>query len=172
MSENNSFEYTVSKKAEGKYLTQRILMIVAYVVFCAAYFFGMFAAHLLPLMAFTPILTWMLVFFTWRYVSIEYRYETESGAIRFYNVYGGKKRKLMLEIRIKDFNEIARLTEETKVRLSKIHFDNVYSFVKSENDDSEKYFATFDHDGKQSIVYFEAPEQALKILKYYNAAAR
>ena len=98
MFENNSFEYTVSKKIEGKYLAYRILMIVGYVVFSATYFFGMFAAHFLPLMAFTPILTWMLIFFTWRYVSIEYRYETESGVIRFYNVYGGKKKKLMLEI--------------------------------------------------------------------------
>ena len=94
MNENNEFDYTVTKKPEGGYLVKRLLMILLYVVFGAVYFFGLALAHLYPLMAFIILLEWILVFFTWRFVSIEYRYETASGAICFYEVYGGKKKKL------------------------------------------------------------------------------
>ena len=170
MNENNEFDYTVAKKVEGKYLLHRMLMIFGYVVFGAVYFFGMAIAHLYPLMAFIVLIEWILIFFTWRFVSIEYRYETVSGGIKFYNVFGGKKKKLLLEMRIKEFEEISPLDAESKARILGMGLDKSYSFARSENDDTDKYFAIFkDKDGKSCIVYFEATEQALKILRFYNS---
>ena len=145
-------------------------MILGYVLFGAGYFISLAIAHLYPIMAFTPLLVWILVFFTWRFVSIEYRYETVSGGIKFYTVYGGKKKKLMLEKRIKEFNEISPVNADTKARLSSTRFDKSYFLSRSENDDTDKYFATFKNsEGKECIVYFEATEQLLKILKFYNS---
>ena len=172
MNENSAFDYTVAKKVEGKYLLHRILMILGYIFFGSAYFFGLFLAHFYPLMAFVILIVWIMVFFTWRYVSIEYKYETESGIIRFYTVYGGKKKRLMLEKRIKDFKEISPCTEENLTRISAMQFDNAYRFVRSESFGSDDYFATFDLDGKNCIIYFEANEQAMKIFKFYNSSAR
>ena len=170
MNENNEFDYTVEKKVEGKYRLYRILIILGYVLFGAGYFIGLAIAHLYPIMAFTPLLIWILVFFTWRYVSVEYRYETVSGGIKFYTVYGGKKKKMMLDMRIKELNEISPVNADTKARISSTRFDKSYFFARSERDDTDKYFATFiDSDGKECIVYFEATEQALKILKFYNS---
>jgi hypothetical protein len=117
MNENNEFDYTITKKVEGKYRLIRFLMIAGYVLFGAVYFIGLAIAHLYPIMAFTPLLIWILVFFTWRYVSIEYRYETVSGGIKFYTVYGGKNKILILEKRIKDFDEISPVNAENKARL-------------------------------------------------------
>lgn len=172
MNENSAFDYTVAKKVEGKYLLHRILMIVGYVLLGSAYFFGLFLAHFYPLMAFVVLIVWITVFFTWRYVSIEYRYETESGMIRFYTVYGGKKKKLVLEKRIKEFIEISKCSEENLSRISAVEYNNVYRLVRSESFGPDDYFATFEHNGKNCIVYFEANEQALKILKFYNSSAR
>ena len=170
MNENNEFDYTVAKKVEGKYRIYRILMVLLYVLFGSVYFIGMAIAHLYPIMAFTPLLVWILVFFTWRFVSIEYRYETVSGGIKFYNVYGGKKKKLILEMRIKEFEEISPIDPETKARIAETGFDKSYNFARSENDDTDKYFASFkDKDGRHCILYFEATEQALKILRFYNS---
>jgi hypothetical protein len=170
MNENNEFDYTVAKKVEGKYRLSRILMVFFYVIFGMSYFVGLAIAHLYPIMAFTPLLVWILVFFTWRFVSIEYRYETVSGGIKFYTVYGGKKKKLVLDMRIKDFEEITPFDADAKTRLSSVRFDRSYSFSRSENDDTDKYFATFkDNDGKACIVYFDATEQSLKIMKFYNS---
>ena len=170
MNENNEFDYSVAKKVEGKYRLYRILMVLAYILFGGGYFVGMAIAHLYPIMAFTPLLIWILVFFTWRFVSIEYRYETVSGGIKFYTVYGGKKKKMMLDMRIKDFEEISPVDYDSKVRISSMKIDNSYNLARSENDDTDKYFATFkDSDGKSCIVYFEVTEQALKILRFYNS---
>ena len=169
MNENNEFDYTVAKKVEGKYRLYRILMVIGYVIFGGGYFVGMAIAHLYPIMAFTPLLLWIVIFSTWRYVSIEYRYETASGGIRFYTVYGGKKKKLILEKRIKDFEMIAPFDSEAVERISAMSIDKSYHLSRSESDDIDKFFATFkDNDGKDCIVYFEATEQSLKILRYYN----
>jgi hypothetical protein len=172
MNENNSFDYTVTKKIEGKYLLYRTLMVMGYVFFGFTYFFGLFYAHLYPLMAFVVLLEWILVFLTWRYVSIEYKYETESGIIHFYNVYGGKSQKQIIEVKIKDFKDIGILDDEAFDLLSKENFDAVYSFIRSESDSADKYYATFEKDGARCVVYFIAPEQMLKILKFFNSAAR
>ena len=167
MNENLEFEYTVAKKVEGKYLLNRILMILGYVVFGGAFFFGLFLAHLYPLMAFIILVEWIVVFFTWRYVSVEYRYETLSGGIKFFTVYGGKTKKEELSLRIKDFSELGAYTEE----IGALSFDKKYSFVSSENKQDVYYGIFTDGEGKNCIVLFEAIDRSLKILKFYNSNA-
>ena len=163
MNENLEFEYTVTKKVEGKYLLQRILMVIGYAVFAGVFFFGLFLAHLYPLMAFVILVEWIVIFFTWRYVSIEYRYETISGGIKFFTIYGGRTKKEILSLRIKDFDEIGRLNDSIDTN----SFDKKYSFISSEKC-SDIYYATFFEDGKRCIVLFEAIDRSLKILKCYN----
>ena len=170
MTEFHEFDYTVTKKPEGIYRVKRILMIGFYVLFGIVYFFGLAAAHFYPLMALIIFFEWMLVFFTWRYVSIEYKYSLVSGTMTFYEVYGGKKNKMMLEKKVKSFSEIRPLGDNEKSELAKRTFSKVYSFVRSDNEQSNKYFAIFEDDNAgECIVYFEATQKTLKILKYYNS---
>ena len=170
MTEFHEFEYTVTKKPEGTYRTKRILMIALYVAFGLVYFFGLASAHLYPLIALIIFFEWMLVFCTWKYVSIEYTYSLVSGNMTFYEVYGGKKKKVILEKRVKQFLEVRPLGDDEKAELSKRTFAKTYSFVRSQNEESDKYYAIFkEDDGSESIVYFEAIRQTLKILKYYNS---
>ena len=119
-------------------------------------------------MAFIVLLEWILVFFTWRYVSIEYKYNMSSGKMIFSTIYGEKTQKKTLELAIKECDMIAPATGEYMDRVSNVSFEKKYDFSPSSNC-SDKYFATFKNsDGKENIVYFQATENALKILKYYN----
>ena len=35
-------------------------------------------------------------------------------------------------------------------------------------DAPDMYYAVFDHDGEDQVVYFEATKKALQILRFYN----
>ncbi|HOA85354.1 MAG TPA: hypothetical protein PKN17_04925, partial [Bacillota bacterium] len=71
MNEFTSYEFTVSQKYEGKYFWRRVALIAAYVFYViAAFLIGAFARIIVPLLAFVPLSAWVLVFFTWRYVSV------------------------------------------------------------------------------------------------------
>jgi len=166
MNENLEFEYTVTKKVEGRYLVNRLLMIAGYIIFAMVFFFGLFILHLYQFIAFIVLVEWILIYFTWRYVSIEYRYETLSGEIKFYTVYGGKKKKLLLRKRIKDFTEIKPFSEE----LAKREYSNEIFCLSGIKSNTDRYCAVYkDDNGLDAAVHFEATQKTLKILKFYNS---
>lgn len=166
MNENLEFDYTVTKKAEGKYRLNRFLMILGYVVFGMIFFFGLYLAHLYQFIAFIILIEWIAVFFTWRYVSIEYRYETLSGGIKFYTVYGGKKKKLLLDMRIKDFLSIKPHDPEAE----NDECAEQMICLSSLKDVPDHYVATYKNaENKLCAVHFEATQKTLKILKFYNS---
>ena len=168
MNENNEFDYTVTKKIKGKYLLHRILMILGYIAFALTFFFGLYALHLYQFIAFIILVEWIVIFFTWRYVSIEYRYETVSGSIRFLCVYGSKTKKTVLEHRIKDFSVLApckNMAEVTEGR-SLAHIN----CLLSEDGAPDSYYGIYQNEeGQDCAVFFEVTQKTLKILRFYNA---
>ena len=169
MSEFSTYEYVVEQKIEGKWKIKKLGMLLLYVAFIAAWFFFGFWSHLFPLLALMPITLWMLVFFTWRYVKVEYEYSMTSGDAVFSNIYGSRSRKKIVEFRLKDCSLIAPLeTHGHKVR--DFEPEKVYRALSSQKA-QDAYFALFEKDGKRSVVYFEAMAKALKICRFYNAFA-
>ena len=171
MSEFSTYEYVVSQKIEGKWRLKKIGMIFLYVCFVIAWFVFGFVSHLFPLLALMPVTLWMLVFFTWRYVNVEYEYSMTSGEVIFSNIYGNRSRKKIVEFRLKDCSLIAPVaTHEHKAR--DYEPQNVYYAVSSVNSTAKNaYFALFEKDGVKCVVYFEATEKALKICRFYNSSA-
>lgn len=169
INESHEFDYTIRRKPEGKYLLCRILMIFGYVIFGATYFFGLAALHLYPLMAFIVLLEWIVVFFTWRFVSIEYKYETVSGGIRFYKVSGGKKKKLILEKRIKEFENITPYDDEAKAVLANEIFSEKHFLTRSLKDNADCFYAIYEAEGGKGLIVFEATQSALKTFRFYNS---
>lgn len=169
MSEFSTYEYVVSQKNEGVWKLKKLGLILLYVLFIVAWFVFGFVSHLFPLLALMPVTLWMLVFFTWRYVNVEYEYSMTSGDIVFSNIYGGRSRKKIVEFKLKDCSMIAPLsTHDFKAR--DYEPEVVYNAVSSQKA-NDIYFAAFEKDGKRCIVYFEATAKALKICKFYNAPA-
>ncbi len=170
---NAPYEYVVAQKSEGKWRTRRIFLIMLYIIYpILALVVGFLTRLGVPMLCFIPLSEWMLIFFTWRYVKIEYEYSVVSGVLTFSVIYGGRSRREKLSFPLRSATLIAPLgyrMHEDKLEL----FDPeiTYSAIGS-SDSPDKYFAIFTNDdGKKCAFYFEATERMVKICRFYNAAA-
>ena len=111
MNEFNTYEFVVAQKHEGKVRLFRILAVVSYVLFFCVVAAALILLHFPWMVAVLPIFEWILIFFTWRYRSVEFEYSMTSGNITFSYIYGGRSRKTALETAIKRFQEIAPLDD-------------------------------------------------------------
>ncbi len=169
MSEFSTYEYVVTQKIEGKWRLKKLLMFLLYIGFIVGWFVFGFWSKMFTLLALMPITLWMLVFFTWRYVKVEYEYSMVSGEVTFSNIYGGRSRKHIVSFRIKDCTLIAPLgTHGYKI---KDYVPEKSYNALSSSKANDAYFAIFERNNRYAVVYFEATAKALKILRYYNASA-
>ena len=174
MNESTNYtEYAVRQKAEGKYLTRRLLLIALYVVFGLGYFgfFTIGPVKITPMIAILPIFEWMLVFFTWRYASVEHEYQMASGTISFTDVYGNRSRRKKLECTIKDMTKIAPATAEYAADAAGTDARHTFDFRGSKSSPDAYFFTINDKSGAKCVVYFEATAKALKIFRFYNPSA-
>ena len=164
--EINLYFYTVDKKKEGSYRLQRALMISAYVLYCVVFFLAVYITRIFPLGALIPMTLYIIYLFTWRYVSIEYKYTVESGLFSLYRVYGGKKQQKMCELRIKDAKRIIP-TDDYKHEIRDFAPVNIYD-GRSSADAPDGYAILFIEDAKPAAVYIDAPDSSVKVFHYYN----
>ena len=83
MNEFNTYEFVVAQKHEGKVQLFRILAVVSYVLFFCVVAAALILLHFPWMVAVLPIFEWILIFFTWRYRSVEFEYSMTSGNITF-----------------------------------------------------------------------------------------
>lgn len=162
----NQYEYIVKQKNEGKWRWRRFMMIALYVIFNAAYL----SAFLLTfpwVITFLPLLDWALIYFTWRFVCPEYEYSTLSGEITFTTIWGGKTRKKLFTINIRDFQKIAPYDEAAEAYVSAQKCKRDFQCMSSLQA-PDLYYGIFMLGDEKCVVYFEATQKALKIMKYYN----
>lgn len=167
MNEFNTYEFVVAQANRGKVKLRRILAVVAYVLFflvCAA---TLILLNLPWLVALLPLAEWIVIFFSWRYLAVEYEYSMTSGVMTFSHIYGGRTRKTRLELNIKSCHEIAPLDDDALTRLEGREIAKEYRFI-SADDASEIYYALFEEDGEPAVVLFEPTAKALSILRFYN----
>lgn len=165
---NNFVNYGVKKKSEGKYKIMRLLMLLAYAAFAIAYcafFLSVIKAPML--IALLPVFVWIISFFTWRFVSIEYEYIILDGEMRMYEVYGAKNMRELCRVRVSAMSRIAPNGKETEQYKPE---ECIYGVSSMSNPDV--YFGAFkDENGSDRVLFFEATEKTLKVIKYYNSEA-
>ena len=168
MDDFNTYEYAAEQKSEGKWKLIRAIMLSAYILFVVAFFLVLYTIRLIPLFAITPIIVWMLVFFTWKYTKPDYRYFIEKGMFTFYVYYGKKTKKKKTEFMISTAEAIApKASLEEKI--SEFAPKNIYSAVASLKA-TDVYAALYtDAQGKKCVTYFVATEKALKLMRFYNS---
>lgn len=165
---HNYAEYSVVQKKEGKNRRNRILLIFLYVFFGIAYFGAVVATNLIPLGAILPLLEWMLVYFTWRYVQVEHEYTIATGLMTFTEIYANKYRNVKLEVDCREMSRIAPIG---------INYDGEFSDAEILYDfrgslkSPDSYFAIFSQGNKKAAVLFEANTKVVKLLKLYNPSA-
>ena len=175
MHQFSSYEFAVSQKREGKWIAARVGLIVLYTLFAlTVLLLGVKLRLIVPLLAFIPISIWILVFITWRYVQVDYEYSITSGVLSFTKIYGGRQRKRIFEMHLKDAVRIAPLAdgdeaargaayrpEREFVGVSTMYAPDIY-FMLFELDDRKN------REKRRAIFYFEATAKALSICRFYN----
>jgi len=165
----NYAKYTVKKKNEGLYLLARILFIVGYVAIGVGYIlFTSFVLSMPALSAISLLLVWILWFFTFKYVSIEYAYAVADSYIIVAKIYGEKKAKFIMKHKISDMEIIAPYDRHYREQYKLDEITKRYVAVSSMSS-PDIYFAVFkDEDGSKALLLFEATNKTLRALKYYN----
>mgnify|MGYP000041879896 FL=1 len=169
------YEYVVAEKKTPKLRARRAGLIALYILFPIVALVITAMSKVGPLLAamctFLAIATWMLVFFTWRYVSVEYEYTVVSGRVTFCKIYGGRSRKKLLEFMIKDAELIAPTDDVNIGKVKYFEPEKTYSALSAEGAE-DGYFMLFRNAEKEKCVfYFEATAQMLKICRFYNPGA-
>ena len=167
-----AYEYSVAQKAEGVWLWRRIGLIAAYVILPVVALLLIVKWRILaPLGCFLALGDAVLVFFTWRFVNLQYEYSIAAGKITFshiQNAFNHRIRKVKLTFAVKDCTSIAPLGDP-KYLDSEV--GTVYSALSSSKA-SDAYAAIFvDESGKKSAFLFEATREMLRRCAFYNKQA-
>ncbi len=163
----NYAEYTVEKKAEGAHGRKGLTLILIYVIFCLGglvTFVGIL--KLWPVGAIIPLLTYILWGLTWRYAQLEHHYEVANAKFRISNIYGRKRKETIFENLVSEFELIAPMTDEYKEKFE--NADEILDYRGSKKS-SDSYFARLTKDGKTTVIYFEAINKMLKVMRFYNS---
>lgn len=164
--------YMVTKKVEGKYKLNRILMVCAYVVIAIIYAMVFTVIIRVPaLLTFLPIIIWMMTYFTWLYVNIEYEYTIVGGVLRAMEVYGMRMYRELFSVRLSQLTLIAPYNGENRDKADAAEIVHRYYCVSSMSS-PDVWFGLYENEaGEKCAVFFEVVEKTLKCLKYYNSDA-
>jgi hypothetical protein len=117
------------------------------------------------------------VFITWRYVAVEYECSVTSGVLAFSKIYGGRSRRKVFELPLRDAVRIAPLSSEAERKnaeryhpelefsgISSLYAPNIY-FLLFEKTSPKK------GEARRAIFYFEGERRLLQICRYYNPSS-
>ena len=168
--EFNSFEYSCEKAAKGTWLLRKILFVFLYGVYTASYFLLIYVTRIIPLGALIPVTLWILIYFTWRYTSPEYRYVIERDRFTLFVKYGTSKPRLLTEFNI---SQAISITPVSTKNGSKAVFSTtkVYNALPHKDVDNAYCMIFNSPAGKLCAVYFVAIPEALRLIRLYNKNA-
>ncbi|MBO5009746.1 MAG: hypothetical protein J6D20_03480 [Clostridia bacterium] len=160
----NYAEFSYDVKSEGKIKTKRTIAIICYVLFVAAYFLVCYVSRVIPAFAISPLITWILVFFTWNIVSYDYYFEFKTGILELGKIKGGKKGRKKhpeLSIHIKEASFISPYNGEYTEKAKEAEI--VYDFSSSQHSD-KRILVLFEKDGKKCAAIFEGTAKIANLL--------
>lgn len=166
------FEYTVAEAKSKTLLFKKLTLIFIYCLWVGGWLLvGLNFSLIVPFLALIPLSLWILVFFTWRMVQVEYEYSYFSGVLTVCKILGSRSRKKLAEITIRNISVICPCDEEHATRVDSFREDKTV-FAASSTQSPDLYAALWTtEEGVKQALFFEPNEKALKILKYYNASA-
>ena len=175
MNEFSTYEFVVAQKNEGLWKLARVGMVTLYVCFVIGCFGAGIALNVLPPLARVPVFTWMLVFFTWRYVAVEYEYSITSGELTFSKIFGNRSRRTVMRMMLRDAIRIAPLDNAEEAKKANEFLPEREFWAISSQNAPDVYFILFEYkqggNTHRAIFYFEATQKALQICRFYNPSA-
>ncbi|MBR7151158.1 MAG: hypothetical protein IKD02_02295 [Clostridia bacterium] len=167
------YEEAVREAKSSKLMLKKALLILAYVGYAGGLLLaGSMTKLILPLLALIPITLWIIVFFTWRYTQVQYEYSFFSGELTVNRILGDRFRKTLTKVRIAQLSAVLPYEDAYAEQIERFGAENTV-FAASSASAPALYVALWeDPDSKKRCALtFEPDEHAIKILRYYNAAA-
>ena len=170
----NSYEYIIRQKSEGAVLAKKICAIGGYALFAillstlSLIFPPPYVRF--PLMLLSLALTALIIFVTWRFLCAEYEVMIEGGDITITAIYGKGFRKPLLSMSINSFSEVGEYDDKAYEEISKLSLQKNYICLSSLSA-PDVYYAIFEEEKDQCILYFDAPKRAIELLKKHNSGA-
>ena len=162
----NYFEYAVEEKNSGKNRLLRTMLVLAYVVYSAAFFILFYTLLIPQIIALLPFTLLIIVPLTWRYVSVTHEYIISTGEISFAHIYANRKRKEIVKLPIRELCRVEPCAHQG--RDEKGNFFRTYDF-RSSPDSPDAYRIVYnDEKGRRCLVLFDATKKALKLMRIYN----
>lgn len=172
---NNSagipYEYTVKQKKTVVLTLKRVSLIVFYTLWALLLLLiGLRVRLIVPFLALVPLSIWGWVFFTWRFTQVEYEYSYFAGTLTVSRILGGRSRKRLAEITLRDLIFVRPCTEEAITRVESMQTQKPI-LAASSIDSPDLYVALWSEDDDRRALYFEPTDKALKIIRSHNLSA-
>lgn len=126
------------------------------------------AKMLVPLLLTGILCTALLVLISRKYLSLEYEYSFWYGNLSVAKIYSKRKRKAVLSADIKDLLIIAPVSEDNIRRAQGFEPEKTVLALSSEQAEDIWLTVTGGKDEKRILLFFEADERSLAILKKSN----
>lgn len=169
-----TYEYIIKQKAEGKVLGRRLALLAFYLFFAVTLLILIFKLSppdlFIPLLLIAAAITAFLIFVTWRFVCVEYEVIIGGGDMIVTVIYGKGFRKQLVNVPINSFTRAGEYDDAAYEEISKLSLQKNYVCLSSLSA-PDVYYAIFDEDKDQCILYFDAPARAIELLKKQNSGA-
>lgn len=111
-----------------------------------------------------------LMWYLWRFVSVEFEYTILQGDISFDAIYGRRTRKTVYSAHIRNMEKVASPSSPAHAKDQKAADKTVFAASKLSNPNT-RYALIREENGTCTLLYFEITEKAEKSLRFYNAKA-
>ena len=165
------YEYIVIEKMTLKLRLKKIIFIALYILWgCGVLIGGTSLQLVAPLLAFIPISIWILVWLTWRFTQVSYEYTFESGTLKVNRILGEHSHRKLAEVKIRDIEKIYINLNEDLEKVDTFSVDNKIFAASAKDAERLTAIIWVTEDKKKNVLYMEADEKALKILRYYKSS--
>lgn len=165
------YEHTVAQKKSVALIAKRISLILFYVLWALGLLLlGLSINLIVPLLGLIPFSIWFWVFLTWRLTQVEYEYSYFAGKLTVSRILGGRSRRVLCEITLRDLVSVRPCTEDAIARAEASQTKKPL-LAASSTDAPDLYVALWTEDDARRALYFEPTPKALRIIRNYNISA-
>lgn len=168
------YEYTVARAKDKAIRCRRVLLMIFYTAWCVLWLVGGATVFRLfaPLIALVPISLWVLVFFTWRWTQIEYDYSFFSGELTLCRVLGGRSRFRIAKVALRSVHAVMKPGDEATAVVERFAPERQIRAASSLEAENLWLMLCEDENERKLLLWLELDENALRILRHYNANAQ
>lgn len=173
MNDIQTYEKMIKRKADAKLIAIKIALIAAYSLISAlgVLLVIKIAGLSAPLLLVLFTLVALFAFFSWKYTNIEYEYSVIGNEFCLSKIYGKSIRKDIFECELSRAKIIAPYNGEHKEGADRCNPDKRFLAIASKASENVWYVIFEEESGRTLLVFFEADDRAIKIMRHANPRA-